>query len=38
MAALIGLSDHDIEEIMEESLETLEGSLELEIEEHELEH
>lgn len=38
MAALVGLSDHDVEEIMEESLEALEGPLELEIEEHEHEH
>ncbi len=38
MAALIGLSDHAVEEIMEESLESLKGPLDLEIEEHEHEH
>jgi hypothetical protein len=38
MAALIGLSDHTVEEIMEESLEALRGPLDLEIEEHEHEH
>jgi hypothetical protein len=38
MAALIGLSDHDVQEFMEESLETLNGPLDFEIEEHEHEH
>ena len=38
MAALIGLSDHTVEEIMEESLEALRGPLDFEIEEHEHEH
>ena len=38
MAALVGLTDHDVEEMMEESLEVLKGPLELEIEEHEHEH
>lgn len=38
MAALVGLSDHRVEEIMEGSLEVLEGPLELDIEEHEHEH
>ena len=38
MAALVGLSDHDVEEMMEESLEALEGPLEVEIEEHEHDH
>lgn len=38
MAALIGLDDHDVEDIMEDSIEMLEERLELEIEEHEHEH
>jgi hypothetical protein len=38
MAALIGLSDHEVEDIMEESLEALNGPLDLEIEEHVHEH
>lgn len=38
MAALIGLNDHEVEELMEHSLEMLEERLELEIEEHEHEH
>lgn len=38
MAALVGLDDHEVEEIMEYSLEVLEDRLELEIEEHEHDH
>ncbi|WP_019176362.1 hypothetical protein [Methanomassiliicoccus luminyensis] len=38
MAALVGISDHDLEEIMEASLEELGKSLHLEIEEHDHEH
>jgi len=38
MAALVGLSDRDVEEIMEDGLEALEGPLDLDIEEHEHEH
>ncbi len=38
MAALVGLDDHDVEEIMERSLEMLEERLELELEEHEHDH
>jgi hypothetical protein len=34
MAALVGLGDEDVEEIMEDSLEILDGRLELEMEEH----
>ncbi len=38
MAALMNVSDHDIEEIMEESLEDLEDLMDLEVEEHHHEH
>ncbi len=38
MAALIGLSDEELEELMEESLGALKGPLDLEIEEHEHGH
>ncbi|MDW5562158.1 MAG: hypothetical protein SA339_02945 [Methanomassiliicoccus sp.] len=38
MAALVGLDDHEVEEIMEDCLEILEDRLELEIEEHEHDH
>jgi hypothetical protein len=38
MAALVGLSDHDVEEMMEDSLDVLKGSLHFEIEEHEHDH
>jgi hypothetical protein len=38
MAALVGLDDHEVEEIMEDSLDVLEDRLELEIEEHEHDH
>lgn len=38
MAALVGISDHDLEEIMEGSLEELGENLDLEIEEHDHEH
>lgn len=38
MAALVGLDDHEVEEIMEDSLGILEDRLELEIEEHEHDH
>jgi hypothetical protein len=38
MAALVGLEDHEVEEIMEDSLDILEDRLELEIEEHEHDH
>lgn len=38
MAALVGLSDHEVEELMEDSLESLRGSLHFEIEEHEHDH
>jgi len=35
MCVLMGLSDHEVEEIMEESLESLKDRMELRIEEHE---
>lgn len=38
MAALVGLEDEDVEEIMEDSLEILDGRLELEMEEHNHDH
>jgi hypothetical protein len=38
MAALVGLEDEVIEEIMEASLEILDGRLELEMEEHNHDH
>jgi pheromone shutdown protein TraB len=38
MAALVGLDDHDVEDIMEDSLEILEDRLELEMAEHEHDH
>jgi hypothetical protein len=38
MAALVGFSDHDVEEMMEVSLEALKGPLKIEIEEHEHDH
>ena len=38
MAALVGLTDHEVEEMMEESLEPLHELLEFEVEEHEHEH
>jgi hypothetical protein len=38
MAALVGLEDHDVEEIMEECLEILYDHMELDIEEHEHDH
>jgi hypothetical protein len=38
MAALVGLGDGDVEEIMEESLEVLDGRLELEIDKHDHDH
>ncbi len=38
MAALVGLEDHEVEDIMEDSLGILENRMELEIEVHEHEH
>gem|GEM_PF-845438 len=38
MAALVGLDDHDVEEIMEDSIQVLEERLDLDIEEHEHDH
>lgn len=38
MAALVGLEDHEVEDIMEDSLDILENRMELEIEVHEHEH
>lgn len=38
MAALVGISDHDLEEIMEDSLDDMGAALELEIAEHEHDH
>ncbi len=35
MCVLMGLSDHEVEEIMEESLEDLEDRMEIKVEEHE---
>ncbi len=38
MCVLMGLSDHEVEEIMEESLEGLNDRMEIEVEEHEHQH
>ena len=38
MAALVGLDDHKVEELMEHSLKMLKERLEIEIEEHKHEH
>ncbi len=38
MAAVVGLSDHELEEILEGALEPLEERLELDIKEHKHEH
>lgn len=38
MAALVGLSDHEVEEMMEDSLESIRDSLDFDLGEHEHEH